>query len=143
MRYRMLFPWPSALTAVPPAPPYVSSLSSGCCICFACTRIWCVRPVFSFHCMRHAVPPAKDSRTFHVLTACLPLHTMQNIHKTTECFALPYRLLLQSWAMHCRMKPFQTLPILACPDPLKGLGFQGAKASSFDARRNVIVSDET
>lgn len=43
-------------------------------MCFACTRIWCVRPVFSRHCIRDAVPAAKDSKTCHVLTACRPLH---------------------------------------------------------------------
>lgn len=71
-----LLPWPIAFTAVPAAPPYASSPSRGCPVCFACTRIWCVRPVCSRHCSRDAVPPANGSSSCHVLTACLPLHTV-------------------------------------------------------------------
>ena len=53
-------------------------------MCFACTRIWCVRPVFSRHCIRDAVPPAKDSSTRHVLTACRPLQPSQHPCKRAE-----------------------------------------------------------
>ena len=42
-------------------------------------HIWCGSPVFTLHCTRDAVPPAKDSRTLHVLAACLPLHREEDV----------------------------------------------------------------
>ena len=53
---------PITVIAVP-ALPYVSSPSSGWHRCFACTRIWCVRPVSSRHRTAAAAPPASSSTT--------------------------------------------------------------------------------
>lgn len=60
-RLELLF-LPIMLRALP-ALLYVSSPNSGCPMCFACTRIWCVRPVLSFHWTSAAAPPASGSTT--------------------------------------------------------------------------------